>query len=388
MMAPSSASEYLDMREAIAPGVPFHGPAKTEVLRRYHELLGVDPWPQRNPCAQPVSLGRRDLPRLLAGSYIAADKSDGVRYTLFLVEVDGQAYSLLIDRKLAMFHVPVAAARPVYAGSIFDGELVWTQCQGPVGGRAHCFLVFDVAAFRGDASVASKNLVARLEVLRSAFDLGDSTACSPGDAARLARAGKIVCGGSKHGLSFRVKQCFRLSDLDVLLRQIPTLPYPVDGLVFTPIERPVGRGTDEALFKLRFHHSLDLELGPGDELLVGVGGGPSTASQRLPLAALGLGFGKAPGFAEALQQLRLAATRDPGRKRDEPIIVECAVKDAAAPTLSSPRLRHDRSHPNAARTAVATLTNLREDVRPEELLAGLRGSMGGVQISEAGHGIH
>ena len=343
------------------PGALFSGPGREPALRRYHELLGAEWLPERNPCPQPVSLERKNVSALLSGSYVVADKSDGVRYTLFIAQVEGKAHSLLIDRKLATYHVPVAAARGVYEGSVFDGELVWTT--GPDGSRAQTFLVFDVAAFRGSSAIASRDLLARLEVLRGAFDLGDRTVTSPDDAARLARAGKIVCGGNRHGLSFRAKPCFRLADLDVLLRLMPSLPYPVDGLVFTPIDRPVGRGTDDALFKLKLKHTVDLELCLATgALLVGLGGGASTAAQRMPFEALGLPVALAPEFPAALQTLR-DAEPDSGV-----FIVECTLRDPTAPRLSSPRRRRDKSHPNTARTVTATFTNLRENLQPEELV--------------------
>ena len=341
------------------PGVLFSGAAREAVLRQYHSLLGVQWLHERNPCPQPVSLERKDMHALLSGDYVVADKSDGVRFTLFLTEVDDQAYSVLIDRKLSLYQVPVAASRGVYRGSIFDGELVWVA--QPDGTRTHCFLVFDIAAFRGSRDIAKCGLMRRLEAIRGAFDLEGHVVTSPEVAARLARAGKIVCGGSRHGLCFRAKQCFRLADLDVLLRQIPTLPYPVDGLVFTPVDRPVGHGTHERLFKLKLRHTVDLEVGEAGELLVGLGGGPATAVQRISLESLGLGISQGSALREKLAALRDAVASG------IPVIVECELLDPASPRLGPPKLRGDKAHPNAIRTVVATLTNLREDIRPEEL---------------------
>ena len=115
-----------------------------KVRAKLHELWRVEEKPLRNPCAQPVSLERKHLPLLNDGHYVVAEKSDGVRYTLFLTRAEGAEVAFLIDRKLSMYQVPVAARKGFFDGSIFDGELVWVT--NPDGTTSQNYLVFDMVA--------------------------------------------------------------------------------------------------------------------------------------------------------------------------------------------------------------------------------------------------
>jgi hypothetical protein len=299
-----------------------------------------------------VSLERAHFPLLQERRYLVSDKSDGVRYVLFLVRVQGRDLALMVDRKLCLYQVPVAASRAFFEGSFFDGELVTSA------GGAHVFLIFDAVAIKGSNAVAKEPLTRRLEAIRSIFDLEGARVASPEEATALAKRGKVVCGGSARGLSFRPKPCFQLRQLDTLLRQLPTLPYSTDGLVFSPVDEPVKTGTHETMLKLKWKHTVDVEVGPdGDELLVGVGGAPNTAILRSPLASLGVSFEQ----DEALRRVLPAAAGQ---------ILELALTvEAGQPTLRYLSQRRDKAHPNSGSTILRTLRNVREDIKPEELVA-------------------
>jgi hypothetical protein len=311
-------------------------------------------------------LERRHIPIVEQGEYVVADKSDGVRYTLFLCSQGGRHYSFLVDRKLSFYQIPVAAGRKAFAGSIFDGELVWakTSCAQP----SQLFLVFDAVAFKGCTEVRNENLHKRLAVIRGAFDLNGLSVSSPEEAAALAKDGKIVCGGNAFGLSFRPKPCFPMDQIDTLLRQLPSLPYATDGLMFTPVNLPVATGTAESTFKLKHSHTVDLEV-RGKELLVGQGGAPETAVQRVNLCTAGISLEPDASFWDAV-----AASR---RGREEnatgSIIVECKLLLVdGEPQLRFLSLRTDKVHPNTVRTVLATLINLRENIQAHELCPQLR----------------
>lgn len=258
------------------------------VTKSLHQHWKIIENPFRNPCSQPVSLERKHMPLLSTESYVVADKSDGVRYTLFLTRASGPETAFLIDRKLDLYQIPVAANRKFFEGSIFDGELVWSL--NGDGTWSQCFLVFDVVVLNGDDSIRNASLIKRIEKIRNLFGIEADAIRSPGQAHSLAKQGKIICGGNNHGLSFRPKQCFSLDMIDTLIRSIDTLPYQTDGLIFTPINTCCATGTDHALFKLKTFHTVDIECvihehhtGGCIEYLIGKGGGPDTARERLRL---------------------------------------------------------------------------------------------------------
>jgi len=322
--------------------------AKASVLQSYHELLGVAHYKERNPLPQPSSLERSHFPLLLERDYMIADKSDGTRYGLFLTQVQGREMAVLLDRKLAVYQVPVAAARTHFRGSVYDGELV-------LANGTQVFLVFDCVASKG-VYVGEQSFLSRLSLIRAAFDLEGALVQSPEQAAQQARRGKIICGGNAHGLTFKPKLCLQLRHMDTLLRQLPSLPYKTDGFIFTPAHEPVCFGTHPSLFKHKQLHSIDVEVGPDGELLVGMGGAPDTAVLRTPLATLGVGFHVGPATQAEI------ASRPGG-------ILELAMRrNGEDVELLFFAQRLDKRHPNAVATVLRTVHNLRECITTEELL--------------------
>ena len=326
------------------------GEMRTCILRHYHEILQATHYDERNPVSQPISLERLHFTELLHNDYMISDKSDGTRYVLFLTKVQGREMAVMIDRKLTLYQIPVAASRCYFNGSIYDGELVCSR-------GSHVFLVFDCIAHKG-VYVGERDYLSRLSLIRSAFDLEGATVKSPEEASLHARKGKIVCGGNSRGLIFRPKPCFQMRQLDTLLRQIVTLPYNTDGLIFTPVDEPVRLGTHTSMFKYKRIHSIDVEVNTeGTELLVGLGGSPETAVRRMPLNSLGVVF----CLNQALEGSRL--------KEYAGCILELKIStadDGLGLTLACVRM--DKSHPNAASTVLRTVSNVNENITTEELL--------------------
>lgn len=342
--------------EDLCPGSPLRHPTDVlEILERYHAVWGARFVPHRNPCPQPVSLERKHFDMLRSNHYVVADKSDGVRYALFLTRTGGREQSVLIDRKLEVFQCPVAASKKCFDGSLFDGELLWVD--GPNGSRCQTLLIFDVICWRGDGSVAQQPLHARLELIRKVFGL-EGEVTTPESAQAAAKMGKVVCGGNAHGLSFRPKQCMPLDMLDTLLRHMKGLPYRSDGLVLTPVDEPIKTGTHDSLFKLKFRHTIDLEVNAASgEVLFGLGG-VETANDRASIEELGIQI--SPRFWD---DLRAALRPGDGLVGT---IVECEL--VSNDTVSFFSIRRDKRHPNSQRTIERTLINVREAITAEELL--------------------
>jgi hypothetical protein len=339
---------------------PLSTAGRDEILRNYHKIWGTQPRAGRNPAPQPVSLERKDLPQLLEGNYMVADKSDGVRTLLFLTEAEGQPVAVLVDRRLNLQPIPIAASRRFFSGTLFDGELVWINS---AAGPAQALLIFDVVALRG-TYVGKLPFTERGALVRTTFDLEDADIPTVEKAHALARRGKILAGSMRTGLVIWPKTCFHLSMLDTLLRTLPTLPYATDGLVFTPIDEPVRTGTHRTLFKLKQHHTVDVQCWPSlRRVALGLGGGPSTAVQRVDLAEAAPELQLSGTFWSALDTL--------GEGAVDGIIVECRLSGAAAkqaPQLVPEMLRTDKEHPNTVETVQRTTRNFREAISVEEVL--------------------
>jgi mRNA capping enzyme, catalytic domain len=325
------------------------GETRTSILQKYHEILGATYYDERNPVSQPISLERAHFSEFLERDYMISDKSDGTRYVLFLTRAEGREIAVMVDRKLALYQIPVAASRSHFQGSVYDGELVFSN-------GCHLFLVFDCVASKG-TYVGDRDFLARLSLIRGAFDLEGASIRSPEEASVQARKGKIVCGGSARGLAFKPKPCFQLRQMDTLLRQMSSLPYKTDGLVFTPVDEPVRLGTHSSMFKYKRTHSIDVEVAlDGSELLLGLGGSPTTAVLRTPLSGLGVPFRLDEGVTERLEEY-----------------AGCILEMKICPGDGCLGLvlvcrRSDKTHPNAVATVLRTVNNVKEDIMIEELL--------------------
>jgi hypothetical protein len=352
----------METADDLVPSAPLTGLVVEEIVTAYHAAWGVKAVRGRNPAPQPVSLERRHLPLLREAPYVVADKSDGVRMCLFLTRASGREHAVLVDRKLSIYQVPVAASRRCFDGSLFDGELLWTT--SPDGSRWQTYLVFDAVSWRGDGAIGREPLTHRLELIRHTFDLGSEEIVGADAAQVKAKEGKVICGGNAHGLAFRPKQCFSLDMLPTLLRLLPNLPYKSDGLVLTPMDEPVCTGTHETTFKLKWRHTLDLQANSATrQLFLGAGG--TAHNERLDLAETDLGLSADTHYWEALR-----AALGPA---DSPVgaIVESELLSDGG--LRFVTIRRDKTHPNSLRTVERTLGSVVENLGPDELLAELLG---------------
>ena len=306
-----------------------------EVLVAYHSLLGEVQRPGRNPLSTPVSLERADVPFLVANrkDYVVSPKADGHRAALFFTKTSNCGYvAVAIDRALAVRLVRSRGPRRAFdAGTILDCERV-----------KDAYLIFDVLVCMGE-DVRALDYLSRL------------------DRARALTAQVELIDQGRHA-RLRVKEVTPLAELQQLLEAMPRLTYGTDGVVMTPVRAAVRAGTHRGMFKLKTQHSIDLQVRlKSRELLVGVGGGPSTAVARSPLP-LESGLAVDDDFWPLAEALGLV----------EDGIVECALSlQGRAIVMSAHRLRSDKSHPNSLETVRRTLVNVRENITMAELIAAL-----------------
>ncbi|KAI0023125.1 mRNA capping enzyme [Xylariomycetidae sp. FL0641] len=105
------------------------------------------------PGAQPVSFARRHIDELHREDYYVCEKSDGMRYLLYLTaDENGREVHYLIDRKndywyvnAGSLHFPTQnSQQEFHTGTVLDGELVMDTLAN--GHKEPRFLVFDCLA--------------------------------------------------------------------------------------------------------------------------------------------------------------------------------------------------------------------------------------------------
>ncbi|KAI2612539.1 mRNA capping enzyme, alpha subunit [Hypoxylon fragiforme] len=120
------------------------------------------------PGAQPVSFTRKHLDVLTREDYYVCEKSDGIRYLLYLTaDENNQETHYLIDRRNEYWYVQAGSLhfplpgnhQAFHKGTVLDGELVMDSLGD--GRFEPQYLVFDCLAFNGQ-SMMSRELQKRL----------------------------------------------------------------------------------------------------------------------------------------------------------------------------------------------------------------------------------
>jgi len=226
-----------------------------QAMAKMGRLWGVNGPLRFNPCANPVSLERCHLRDLEERDYVVAEKSDGVRYALALLELDAGAgnavlIALMVDRNLDAFEVRVnAPADDFAAGCIFDGELVWDETNTALG-RRHAFYVFDVVAHEG-ACVRDRSFAERYRIVRRKFANVDSLPHADGLASE-----RITTPGSAHRLTFCCKRFYSMHQFDIAANR--PVHHASDGYVFVPLHDAMPLNRADRWYKWKRTHNIDV----------------------------------------------------------------------------------------------------------------------------------
>ncbi len=422
------------------PGLPTSD-QKLRLQQLFMQLVGThdakNPTDVAFPGAQPVSFERRHLadpaqPSFATMPFYAAEKTDGVRYMLFIAA--GETYA--VDRnfelkKLPKMHFPKRGGG-LLDKTILDGELV-LDAPKPKGAATASSAAdatavaaatdagaddpspaakrpkhADAAAASSAASAASPTAAPRMVMRYLAYDVcvidGENIMAQPLPP-RLMRMRRDVLGpryaaaAAGHDFSaelFRLeaKDFFSTEQLPHIFRHVApagdgaewlygyadplrALEHGNDGIIFTPIMEPYVTGTCRTLLKWKpaDMNSIDFQL-----QTVWRRGEPRF---RLLMAQNGMLYDDPMDWItfSAEQQARFAKDR-----LAEQRVVECVwdpqwVTEAYdsdgdnwdAPTMRVggwrfERVREDKNLPNDIKTVLSVQRSARDGVRKEELL--------------------
>lgn len=382
----STTTTTNETRNLIPAVATIQDPAK---LRDIYEFTAYvygseTPTLSYNPCPLPISLSRNQLTYVKGNcnDYVVSEKMDGVRYQLILCEYsDGRQCSVMMDRNLNCYEVPVTAKRSFFRnGTILDGELVW-EYHSPSGSFFQTFIIFDVYICAGDNTL-HYNFIERMSIIQDLVDmdenLRDKKKTWESCAEIYASEGKIVSLGNLHSLIFIKKPCFNLSNFAVMLRN--KSKFQSDGILFTPISDAVRFGRHPKMFKWKPHQTVDVlvsmqyhdeddEKGKEEEngqwilksflwdtnQIVQV-----DTLQISDMECITLQISKNT-FVDSLLHHLLYVKNTKSYK----VLLEMDVEldiDSGACKLFAVKRRVDKSHPNSVDTVTRTVNNIREDI--------------------------
>ncbi|KAK3368177.1 mRNA capping enzyme alpha subunit-like protein [Podospora didyma] len=364
------------IQDIAKPGIRADGPLAKILREEVASLLN------RNqlgfPGAQPVSFARHHLDELRRVDYYVCEKSDGIRYLLYLTtDENGAETHYLIDRKNDYWwihqrnlHFPLPADRSdFHKGTLVDGELVLDAM--PDGRKEPKFLVFDLLALDGKADLLAKPLDKRLGYFKEHVMKPYKKLFQEFPAEAQFQAFQVEM--KEMQFSYGIQMMFR----DV----IPNLRHENDGLIFTCRASSYQFGTDPHILKWKPPHdnTIDFRLRlefptvePTEEERAGEDGTtePFVDYDSVPTARLLVFDGKdkppqvfkEPLYLTEAEWEELKSLGDPLQDR----VVECCLDDEKRWRLY--RFRDDKNEANHSSTVYSVLDSIRDGVSEEDLL--------------------
>lgn len=209
------------------------GSHKYNLTKRLHELAGGTQG--KFPGPSPNSIDRGDYTALKNAMYVVCEKTDGWRACLLLTRYNGLHLSVLFDRKLTPYIVPIHhVPTALWQGSVFDGEVAFnTKTQ------QWEFLIFDALRVSG-IPIFYRSFMQRIEVARKAWEA-------------------YVFDGKEDVLGIRIKRFVPQVDLGALAGHLAHVAqeFKTDGIILTPDLPGVVYGRHRGMFKLKTVHSVD-----------------------------------------------------------------------------------------------------------------------------------
>lgn len=321
-----------------------------------------------HPAPNPVSIERRQIGQLRAQPYLAALKSDGVRYSLLLTKYDGEPRALMINRSLDVYEVEVWANEAFFeAPTLFDGELVWESVEA---GLRLLYLVFDVIRLRGrrcDGLRYSDRLAEVHRHILSELPAGVHET-DVNLEQMIIDEDKVFAMNNPYGLRLLPKRFVPMAQLDALWETRGASRHRNDGLVFVKDSAKISTGTDYDMFKWKPENTIDIKYiheRSGAQHLLFLSRGSEVAGDEVL-------------FHGETWNVRLEANKmiqcliEAERKRDGTLcaILECLCKlhaDERRVQLFPIKCRVDKSTPNDVAVVRATLKNVEEAIGYKDL---------------------
>lgn len=207
---------------------------REKIFVKCEELLGIKLKINYFPGPQPVTVEKKDIATLSNKRYMVCEKSDGERYVMILLHIDGKPMGFILNRNNEIIFITHSFKKEVFEGSIFDGEIIKTKT-----GTWH-YLIHDCMCFNG-VSFIEKN-----HSLRYAAVLDFIT--------------KRYSPKEPDCFFIKTKIFYNYgSELERTWEHIKkTTENEIDGLIFTPIDEPFTFGRQYSLLKWKTNHTMDL----------------------------------------------------------------------------------------------------------------------------------
>ena len=183
------------------------------------------------PGSQPISIEYRHFDILRSNPYVVCEKTDGVRFMMLTFMFDYKKKTIFVNRALEMFDCPLNFRKPVYEGTIVEGEMY-----------GDTFMMYDMLMNCGKM-IGDQDFLTRLD--------------------HMEKFKKMLMSLKYDPIKMALKTFHLMSDYQEFMdKYLPTVQQEIDGLIFTPINDRVKTGTHETMFKWkpRDKNTIDFQL--------------------------------------------------------------------------------------------------------------------------------
>ena len=283
------------------------------------------------PGPQPVSLDRNNIPNLEKYAYKACMKYDGDRFMMLCTTFHGENCTFLVDRTFRFFKLYQNWDPVIYKNSLWDGELVKNK-------STWVYVIHDCIALKGE-NISQENLEIRLNALNKSL-------------------GEDLDTSHKADLTIQSKKFVNLENIEDLVKLYTTdtdlVNYKTDGIIFTPIKKPVGTGTFHPLKKWKpcGSHTFDFKLNERhDRYIIQA----KNKGEIISYASIQKNSKKGMKFSDRLTEIKASSGN----------IIECTY-DENEEIYVPFCVRKDKTHPNNLITIDKTHNNIYENIKIEE----------------------
>ena len=309
---------------------------------------------QHFPGANPMSIEKSDFDRLETDDFLAALKSDGVRYLFLLTTKPNSAdpIAIMIDRTKTMYEVEIWANEDFFQrGSLYDGELVWER-------NTLMFLVFDVMFAKG-VRCSRLSYRERMQIVHTTILCVSSSHSDPSVEKMIAEENKFLARNNIYDLVVLPKKTVPKAQFNTLWQDRTNIAHQNDGVIFTQNNAPINTGTSPSILKWKPEHSVDVRV----VWVINAWKLYANENQSGDMKDI-TNYINGRHVELSLDNKLLDAIKD-----HQPCIVECVVTVQGDRIVLTPeRERSDKLIPNSMKTITSTVRNVEENIACSDLV--------------------
>ena len=300
---------------------------KEKIFVECEKMFGIPLRRGSFPGPQPVAIEKKNLP--IKEEYMVCEKSDGERSILLLLHINNKPMCFMTNRKNEFYFMDFSFKKEVFEGSIFDGEIIKTK-KGTWN-----YLIHDCMAYNGTSFIESSHR------LRYACIIDFIV--------------KRYVNKETDPVNIKTKIFYTYGpEISKTWEHIQkTTENEIDGLILTPVNKPILFGRDVNLFKWKENNTIDFLV--------------KIVSKKLNLYYYKKALTVYKSFKSDTSNYKKIIQFVPESvDLCQGTVIEFKIsKDLES--FTPYKLRNDKLHPNGEITVTNTLKNIEENININEL---------------------